>query len=357
MPSRNYFVWALFFSCLVLRAEDAAATAWAPSSEIPVPRFLPSAAFADIITGRSNLGATDTIVRGSLSTGSPVWPHARHPPAVVYRPRSVALRMSSPSGDGKKKSKTSGVYARPSAAIERGSGFFIPGLEGSRVRLLFGAIVLVLTYVNRMSNEVGAMISEAQFLSETVAVVYGLLLLLQAAVEFGKELGFGVEDPSAASMGVESGPAATTASGPSASVSQIISPDLASMDRVADAVRWAAATFVALTPATHVLLLGTDNAVGSREVYYSLGDFTGVASEQGGGISAAVDTVFASKGGRVSIPSDHPASVALLPESFRRCVLLQTVGTKISAGGDSNICLMVGSDKLLPSFTKNDLRW
>ena len=29
-----------------------------------------------------------------------------------------------------KKDATKGVYVRPSAAIERGSGFFIPGLEG-----------------------------------------------------------------------------------------------------------------------------------------------------------------------------------------------------------------------------------
>ena len=31
--------------------------------------------------------------------------------------------------------KRKGVYSRPSAAIERGSGFFIPGLEGGRVRV------------------------------------------------------------------------------------------------------------------------------------------------------------------------------------------------------------------------------
>lgn len=30
-----------------------------------------------------------------------------------------------------KKEKVEGVYARPSAAIERGSGFYIPGLEVS----------------------------------------------------------------------------------------------------------------------------------------------------------------------------------------------------------------------------------
>ena len=62
---------------------------------------------------------------------------------------ATPLCMANGSDDNKAtKKKTTGVYARPSAAIERGSGFFIPGLEGSRVRLLFGILALVLTYVN-----------------------------------------------------------------------------------------------------------------------------------------------------------------------------------------------------------------
>ena len=44
--------------------------------------------------------------------------------------------------------KVKGVYSRPSAAIEKGSGFYIPGLEGSKVRLLFGTLVLLLNYIN-----------------------------------------------------------------------------------------------------------------------------------------------------------------------------------------------------------------
>ena len=54
---------------------------------------------------------------------------------------TMASDGESSSRDNNKK-KSSGVYARPSAAIERGSGFFIPGLEGSRVRLLFGILAL-----------------------------------------------------------------------------------------------------------------------------------------------------------------------------------------------------------------------
>ncbi len=44
--------------------------------------------------------------------------------------------------------KAKGVYVRPSGAIERGSGFFVPGLEGPKVRVLFGIVLLALTAIN-----------------------------------------------------------------------------------------------------------------------------------------------------------------------------------------------------------------
>ena len=67
----------------------------------------------------------------------------------------------------------------------------------------------------------------------------------------------------------------------------------------------------------------------------------------------ALDAVSGSKGGRVSLPSDHPAS-KLLPDNATRCILVQKVN---DIQGSSRACMIIGSDKLLPSFTKNDLRW
>jgi hypothetical protein len=43
-----------------------------------------------------------------------------------------------------------GFYRRPSKAIEQGGGFFIPGLEGERVRLLSAFALLVALLVNRV---------------------------------------------------------------------------------------------------------------------------------------------------------------------------------------------------------------
>ena len=40
-------------------------------------------------------------------------------------------------------------YRRPSAALERGGGFFVPGLEGYKLRAVMGILVLVLFAANR----------------------------------------------------------------------------------------------------------------------------------------------------------------------------------------------------------------
>ena len=276
------------------------------------------------------------------------------------------LRMAGNDQDGsssQSKKKTTGVYARPSAAIERGSGFFIPGLEGSRVRLLFGILALVLTYVN---NSLGSVTTGGFGISETVAVLAGVLLLLQAAVEFGQELGFGVQQKSGASDATigDAGPAAGTsaAAASSANLEQRIAPSL--VDRGAeavDAVKWAAATYVALTPASHVVVVA-DNGEGTEPAFlYELGDFGNSADENRSsdietGAKAAIDEVYNSKGGRVSLPSDHPAAINLLPESGHRCVLLQRISAAEPSGG-RRLCMVVGSNQLLQAFTKNDLRW
>ena len=71
--------------------------------------------------------------------------------ATIRRPNSCALTMSSGEEDkASNKKTTQGVYVRPSGAIERGSGFFFPGLEGPKVRVLFGVVLLSLTAVNHL---------------------------------------------------------------------------------------------------------------------------------------------------------------------------------------------------------------
>lgn len=250
--------------------------------------------------------------------------------------------------------KTKGVYARPSAAIERGSGFYVPGLEGSRVRILFGILVLVLTYVNTLLG-LGDSNVDAVAFSQKLVGFYGTLLLFQGIIEFGKENGLGL-DVAVEKQGSDKANAAIArASAGAKQLDQMIQKGLRGDGEMAEKIQWVAASFVALTAATHVLLLDESNSNGDCEVLYSLGDSFPVGGDDvdvdGSGIQAAIDTVYKSKGGRVSVPPTHPCA-SLLPEGNRRCILLQ----QVEIDGNRR-CLMVGSDQLLAAFTKNDLKW
>ena len=230
-----------------------------------------------------------------------------------------------------KKDTTKGVYVRPSAAIERGSGFFIPGLEGPKVRLVFGVVVLLLTTVNRAltHSAEGTTIT----VTETLAIVYAMLLLLQAAIEFGKEeRGF---------------------------VVSLLDPAENNMDRAEvwtqrwqqtiqqtrmDQIQWSAASYLALTPATNIMLIQNNT------VLYRLGTLTNNDSgNEADACLAALQTLGKAKSGRISIPSTHPAAMALVNEADRRCVVLQTI--------NDTECWMMTSNQLLAAFTQQDLKW
>jgi hypothetical protein len=221
-----------------------------------------------------------------------------------------------------------GVYSRPSAAIERGSGFFIPGLEGPKVRLLFGMVVLALTAVNRFLNP-----NTTGFLTEALAIGYAILLLLQAAIEFGKEeKGFVVsldrpnDDGSRETM------------------TQRWQTDNSALESRKEQVEWSAASFVALTPATQMILIQSD------KVLYRLGGLPStIYEDESKGCIAALETIGKAKSGRVSIPATHQASIALVNEVDRRCVVLQTINERE--------CWMMTSNQLLAAFTSQDLKW
>ena len=282
----------------------------------------------------------------------------------------------------KKSSKPTGVYSRPSAAIERGSGFYVPGLEGSRVRGLFGLLILALTFVNHSYYGNSISSSEAMEFSETISIAYGVLLILQGLVEFGKEYGFGVDLDTTTTADVKmmtkdsnvvtkegsaSTSTSTSTSTSSKSVTQYASPtflEMCSDKTLLNDLQWVAASFVSLTPATHVLLVksdaNTENNSNTPTLLYTLGDFSNQSTMNDDtdpntqkAIQNVIDTVFESRGGRVSIPSDHPGSI-LLPESHRRCILLQKLTL---ADTESQYAMVVGSNQLLPAFTKNDLKW
>lgn len=268
----------------------------------------------------------------------------------------VSSVLFSSNGNNNKLSgnKPKGVYSRPSAAIEKGSGFYIPGLEGSRVRLLFGILAIALSYVNH--NVATSAIGASQQLSELITSVFGVLLILQALIEFGKETGFGVSlDDGVKVNGIANSDGGASDKASTSGMAEIISKDISNSET--ETLRWIAASYISLTPATHFLCLQRDD--GSHAKIYSLGGLDSGDSNNDGdkeAISSAISTVFDSKGGRVSLPNSHPATL-LLPEEFRRCVLLQRVESSESDSQKKQSCFLIGSNQLLPSFTKGDLSW
>lgn len=263
---------------------------------------------------------------------------SRHQPfSLIRKSPSIekieSTRMRDMALFEKRTGKVKGVYSRPSAAIERGSGFYIPGLEGYRVRILSGVVVLALSYLNSvLSSETilseGVQSSNLQ-LSMNLANGYGILLLFQALVDLGKETLFSNEGKP------------TKTKPASIDMDQIISPSLVSDENFSETVQWAAATFLSLTSAQNILL------VNESGVLYNLGQNT-VNTIPDGGIKAVLETLQKSKSGRVAVPSDHPSAV-LVDAQFRRCVLLQRVNEQMA--------FVVGSDQLLQSYTKSDLKW
>ena len=55
----------------------------------------------------------------------------------------------------------------------------------------------------------------------------------------------------------------------------------------------------------------------------------------------------------MALPRDHPSLIGLLPAYATRDVLVQ----RTDDYHGSQTCIVIGSDRPLPAFTKNDLRW
>ena len=251
-------------------------------------------------------------------------------------------------GNTSKSARERGIYSRPSAAIERGSGFFVPGLEGSRIRLIFGMIVLIAdgtshALIESMPGDWG------QVVAEVLAAFYGALLVLQGSIEMGVERGFALKgDSNSGSEGIIS---IENEDGIIQNRGSRVAEALKGDEDTISTIQRMAQTIISFTPATYFQFVSEDLGV-----LYSFGVGNDAATidinEQTRMAKLSLDAVSGSKGGRVALPSDHPAS-KLLPEEATRCILVQ----KVNDYQGSRACMVIGSDKLLPSFTKNDLRW
>lgn len=256
--------------------------------------------------------------------------------------------------------KKQGVYSRPSAAIERGSGFFIPGLEGPRVRLAVGLVLLAATAGNHALSS-GTDDAPGNVLAEGLAVASSIFVLFQAAVEGIQEQQANIQIGSSSSSAttsknkIASSTAATTTSLTEA-WSKAATDDAAWRERVT----WAARTLLALTAATQVLLIGPTGVVyrlsSSQTATANVSDTENTAA-----ILALQDTLKQSTSGRLALPPTHPAAAAWAPQ--QECIVVQRIGTTTTTTADKDndvdcYAWMVTSPvALAATLTQRDLTW
>lgn len=73
-----------------------------------------------------------------------------------------------------------GYYRRPSRAIEKGGGFYVPGLEGERIRIITAGALVLMFVANRAGQTVATF---PQVVSELTGIAVALLLFAQGAAD------------------------------------------------------------------------------------------------------------------------------------------------------------------------------
>ena len=280
---------------------------------------------------------------------------------------TTLIRTSkSPTTTTKKTKNANGVYIRPSAAIERGSGFFVPGLEGYKVRLFVGSIVVVLTvllhfyHTSTSSTTIlpGENISDSgNNFAESLAIFYGLLVLLQGSIEARKDI-FTTSNSNDSISTINN-------NGQNIQVYQQQWSIEVSDTEWRDKVEWVASTYLSLTSATNMILIGPGKIIFSLGTTARPSNAKENDADEVEGCHGALATVAQSKSGCLSLPMNHVTVRTLLSPSSTtpndlldnpnvnssppRSVVLQRI--------NDQLCWMMVSDQLLASFTTNDVQW
>ncbi|GKY99832.1 hypothetical protein MPSEU_000937000 [Mayamaea pseudoterrestris] len=267
-----------------------------------------------------------------------------------------------------------GVYVRPSAAVERGSGFFIPGLQGPRLRLLAGSLGLSLAawnhYYGALTITETTTATASSNLAEIMSVAYSLLVLLQGFIEsFRSSNRNGSND---LALPTKNQKIKTGADRNALTTRKVWSINTVASERNGysaewqNRVEWATQTFMSLTPASCMMILNTSNGISFRieRESHLFSSNIGTKEEpfRTDACCDAVQLLQQSSTGRISLPVTHPVSQALLfgvddtaaanddqSKDAIRTVVLQRISDEL--------CICMASDQLLVAFRKQDLTW
>ena len=152
--------------------------------------------------------------------------------------RATVPRMQQPKGSNKRQG---GYYKRPSAALEQGGSFYVPGLEGPRLRLGGAAVLSAGLVLNRLLSVSGLPATGPEFsqvVSEGLGALGIALIFIQVALQqkLDKEV---EQDELKAALASRM------------SERQEFSPELDAA--CASRTRWAAAALLRLTPGRAVV--------------------------------------------------------------------------------------------------------
>lgn len=161
-------------------------------------------------------------------------------PSPHYATPSIISRSSAPMTMAAPPPPPSAFYRRPSAALERGGGFYVPGLEGTRLRVAAAVVLSVGLVLNRVLSPGEA--ASSQLVSEALGTFGCLLIFVQSAAQAKLEAELEADDLRAALA-------------ERLAERQEVDPILAKAPRREACARWAASALLRLTPARAVLLV------------------------------------------------------------------------------------------------------
>ena len=149
-------------------------------------------------------------------------------------------------------------YNRPSAALERGGGFYVPGLEGTKLRVVAATVLTAGLTLNRFLSPGEP--ASSQIVSEALGAFGCLLIFAQSASQAKLEKEIEADDLRAAFAARQS------------EVQELSSSLRADANQEARA-RWSAAALLRLTPARAVLWIGAGANEAADDVLIRYGRF------------------------------------------------------------------------------------
>jgi hypothetical protein len=231
--------------------------------------------------------------------------------------------------DPQPRDKNAGFYARPSAAVEKGGAFYVPGLEGYRLKLLASAVLLISLAANRVLSP--GTPAGSQLVSEVLGAMACALLLVQVAAEIESE------------RASERQAARALASARNAERTEL-DPSLPA--ERSDRLQWAAATLLRLTPASIVSIYALNDAAGEARPLLRSGRLPAKASSPR--TRALVGQLAADgRGVRYFADAAPIASALQLPPTAGSAVMAR-------CGED---CVLVAVSELSAGFDDSQCRW